>query len=63
MRDKSSGSGRDLKAMLAEEASRLPRADRRTFLKTGLTVAGGAMMGAAARGAGAATENLPPNVP
>ncbi|MDH3841446.1 MAG: molybdopterin-dependent oxidoreductase, partial [Chromatiales bacterium] len=60
MSDKPAGQRRDLKALLAQEAGKLPQPERRAFLANGLTLAGGAMLGSATS---AAAANLPPEVP
>ena len=53
MSDKPAGQRRDLKALLAQEAGKLPQPERRAFLANGLTLAGGAMLGSATSAAAA----------
>ncbi|MEE9595788.1 MAG: sulfite dehydrogenase [Acidiferrobacterales bacterium] len=49
---------------VAEEGRKLPVAERRNFLKTGIALAGGTLVGSAlTRAANASEANLPPNVP
>ncbi len=48
---------------VASEGQKLPIAERRNFLKSGILLAGGALAGAGIRESKAADENLPPNVP
>lgn len=50
-----------LKQAVAEEAGKLPLSERRDFLRRGLAIAGGALIGAGARAG--EISNLPPNIP